>query len=288
MARSEQLGEVHEVAVPGGRLRYREVGEGEPVVFVHGLLVNGDLWRAVVPTVAAAGYRCLTPDWPLGAHEVPVPDADLSPPGVAAMIADFLAALDLTGVTIVANDTGGALTQVLLASRPERVARVVLTSCDAFERFFPPMFTPLTWAARVPGLPNALIQSMRVRALQRLPIAFGWVAKRPVPPEIADSYLLPSRRDRAIRRDLVRFLRGVDRRHTLAAAARLGSYGGQVLLVWAREDKLFPVSLAERLAGAFPAASLEFVDDCYTFIPEDQPAELARRVVTFLGAHAAA
>jgi pimeloyl-ACP methyl ester carboxylesterase len=285
MARSAELGEVREVELPGGRIRYRERGEGAPVVFVHGLLVNGDLWRGVVPAVAAAGYRCLTPDWPLGAHEIPVPDADLSPPGVAALIAGFLEALDLTGVTVVANDTGGALTQILMAEHPERVGRVVLTPCDAFERFFPQPFAPLPRLVRVPGLTWALVQSMRWRALQRLPIAFGWVAKRPVPRDIADSYLLPSRRDPAIRRDVRRFLAGVHRRHTLAAAERLGAFDKDVLLVWAREDKLFPVSLAQRLAGVLPRATVELVDDSYTFIPEDQPAVLAARVVAFLGAH---
>jgi pimeloyl-ACP methyl ester carboxylesterase len=283
MALSAGLGVVREVDLPGGRIRYREVGDGPPVVFVHGLLVNGDLWRSVVPPVAAAGYRCITPDWPLGAHEVAMPGADLSPPGVAGLIADFLTELDLAGATLVANDTGGALTQILLATRPELVGRVVLTSCDAFERFFPPTFAPLTKVVRVPGLTWALLQSMRLRPLQRLPIALGWVAKRPVPPSVVESYLAPSRRDPAVRADLRRFLSQVHRSHTLAAAGKLGSYGGAVLLVWAREDKLFPVSLAERLAAAFPKATLEFVDDSYTFIPEDQPEALVRHLLAFLG-----
>src|ERR671918_734812 len=110
MSRSEALGTVREVDLPAGRIRYRECGEGPPVVYVHGLLVNADLWRAVVPPVAAAGFRCISPDWPFGSHELPVPDADLSPPGVAAMLASFLDRLDLRDVTVVANDTGGGLT----------------------------------------------------------------------------------------------------------------------------------------------------------------------------------
>src|SRR6266516_979293 len=143
MACSEPLGTVHEVTLPAGRIRYHERGQGPPVVFVHGLLVNADLWRAVVPPVAAAGYRCIAPDWPLGAHELPVPDADLSPPGVAALLAAFLDRLDLDDVTVVANDTGGAITQLLITRHPERVGRVVLTPSDSLERFFPPVFAPL-------------------------------------------------------------------------------------------------------------------------------------------------
>lgn len=284
MTRSAELGRVHEVELASGRVRYTDRGQGAPVVFVHGLLVNGDLWRKVVPTVAAAGFRCLTPDWPLGSHEIPVPDADLSPPGVAALIADFLDALDLTDVTVVANDTGGALTQILMANHPERIGRVVLTPCDAFEEFFPPAFAPLPKLARVPGVLWTMTQTMRIRALHRLPIAFGMVAKRPLPPEIADSYLLPSRRDAAIRRDLRRFLVRVDNRHTLAAAERLREFDRPVLIAWASEDRVFRPKLAHRLAETLPNATLELIDDSYAFVPEDQPDVLARLVVNFLGA----
>src|SRR6266487_2458843 len=242
MACSEPLGTVHEVTLPAGRIRYHERGQGPPVVFVHGLLVNADLWRAVVPPVAAAGYRCIAPDWPLGAHELPVPDADLSPPGVAALLAAFLDRLDLDDVTVVANDTGGAITKLLITRHPERVGRVVLTPSDSLERFFPPAFV--------------------------------------------DSYLLPSRRDRAVRRDLRRFLRGVHHRHTLVAARSLPQFTKPVLLAWAAEDRLFPLELAHRLAALLPHATVVTIPDSYTFVPEDQPELLARLVVDFARAHA--
>jgi pimeloyl-ACP methyl ester carboxylesterase len=273
-----------EIELSGGRLRYQEVGSGPPVVFVHGLLVNGDLWRKVVPAVAGAGYRCLVPDWPLGAHSLAVPGADLTPPGVAALVAEFLDALDLTDVTLVANDTGGAITQLVMADHPARVGRVVLTPCDCFEAFFPSVFAPLPRFLRLPGATWLLVQALRLRALHRLPMTFGWVAKRPVPPDVVDSYLRPSRASRAIRRDLRRFATAVHNRHTLAAASRLGSFTRPVLLAWAREDKLFPLALARRLAAALPDARLELIDDSYTFVPEDQPQALARLMVNFLGA----
>jgi pimeloyl-ACP methyl ester carboxylesterase len=286
MARSEALGTVHEVRLPAGRIRYHERGQGPPVLFVHGLLVNADLWRQVVPPVAAAGYRCIAPDWPLGAHELAVPDADLSPPGVAALLAAFLDRLDLDDVTVVANDTGGAITQLLITLHPERVGRVVLTPSDSLERFFPPVFAPLPKLARIPGSMWLLAQLLRVRALQRLPFTFGWVAKRPIPPDIVDSYLLPSRRDRAVRRDLGRFLRGVHHRHTLAAARSLPQFTKPVLLAWAAEDRLFPLELAHRLAALLPHATVVTIQDSYTFVPEDQPELLAQLVVDFAPAHA--
>jgi pimeloyl-ACP methyl ester carboxylesterase len=100
-----------------------ECGEGPPIVFVHGLLVNADLWRHITPALRAAGIRCLAPDWPLGSHEVPVPRADLSPPGVANLVADFLDALDFRNAILVANDTGGAITKLLMVQRPQRIGR---------------------------------------------------------------------------------------------------------------------------------------------------------------------
>ena len=159
MARSAELGTVREADLATARIQYRERGDGPPVVFVHGLLVNADLWRGVVPRVAEAGFRCIAPDWPLGSHEVAVPDADLTPPGVAALIAEFLEKLDLHDVTIVANDTGGALTQILMTQHPERIARVVLTPSDSFTHFFPLLFRPLTGSGPHPGLDAAACEN---------------------------------------------------------------------------------------------------------------------------------
>src|SRR5690606_17319122 len=287
MTHSGTLGRQREIDVPGGRIRYHDTGEGSPVVFVHGLLVNANLWREIVPAVAAAGHRCLSPDWPLGAHSVPVPEADLSPTGLADMIAAFLQRLDLTDVTLVANDTGGAITQVLLARNRARIARVLLASVDCYERFLPPPFKFLTPIARIPGSLRPATELLRIRALHPLPIALGWVVKHPVPPEIVDSYLVPSRESGAIRHDLRRFLAGAHNSYTLAAARSFPDIDIPVRVVWAREDKLFPVRLAERLAADFPNATLHFVDDSYTAIPEDRPAALTELVLDFTRRHAA-
>ncbi|MGP4024655.1 alpha/beta fold hydrolase [Actinomadura sp. 3N407] len=282
MARSGMLGEAKKVELPQGVVAYREVGEGPPVVFVHGLLVNADLWRNVVPAVARGGHRCLSPDLPLGSHEIPMrADADLSPVGVADLIGDFLAALDLTDVTLVANDTGGALVQVLMVRRPERIGRVAFATCDALERFFPPVFRFLPPGARLPGSGWVLAQALRPRLFRRLPVTFGWLSRRPVPDEVMDSYLRPARDDGGVRRDLRRFLVGVHRRYTLAAAEEFGSFDRPVLLAWAENDRLFPMSLARRLADLFPDARLVPVADSATFVPEDQPAVLAGLINEF-------
>jgi pimeloyl-ACP methyl ester carboxylesterase len=282
MSRTTALGQEHRVTLEQGEVRYFERGSGRPVVFVHGIVANADLWRSVVPGVAEAGFRCLAPDWPLGGHDIPMrPAADLSPTGQADLIAGFLEALDLRDVVLVGNDTGGALTQLMLTRHPERVGRVVLLPSDCFEYFFPPMFKALQVFARVPGSMRVLAALVRVRALQRLPMVFGWVTKRPVPPEVVDSYVGPLGRSEGVRRDLRKLLRGVHSRLTLAAAEQLREFDRPVLLLWGSEEKLFPIELAHRLAGVLPDARVVEVEDTYTFISEDRPDVVVSHVVEF-------
>ena len=131
MAISESLGQEKQVQLPQGTIDYRERGTGEPIVFVHGALVNADLWRKVVPALAK-DFHCIAPDLPLGSHTRPLPaDADLSPNGAAKLIADFIESLGLDNVTLVGNDTGGALCQLVVTRHPQRIGRLVLTNCDA-------------------------------------------------------------------------------------------------------------------------------------------------------------
>jgi len=283
LSKSPELGEQKEVRLPGGVVRYRERGGGEPIVFVHGLLVNGDLWRKVVPLLAGE-FRCITPDWPLGSHEVPLDDGvKLTTRKAAGMIARFLEALDLKDVTLVGNDTGGGLCQILIAERPERVGRLVLTSCDAFENFPPKALYPLMRAARVPGLPWLLLQAMRLPPLRRLPISFGWLTKRPIPDEVVmDSYLRPSLENALVRRDAVNLIKDISPRHTKEAAKKLPMFMKPVFIAWAKEDRIFPVSDAYRLSETFPNARLELIEDSYTFVSEDQPERLAASIAMFM------
>jgi pimeloyl-ACP methyl ester carboxylesterase len=274
----EQLGEPREVSLPSGTIRYRERGSGEPIVFVHGLLVNGDLGRKVVPLLADH-FRCITPDWPLGSHELPTrPGADLSPPGLGRMIADFTSAVGADGATLVGNDTGGGLSQIAVANHPERFGRLVLTPCDAYDNFPPRAFRFLVWAARVPGGLTAMMQPMRVRFLRNTPLAFGWLAKHGIDREASDSYVRAFLSNRGVRRDAVSVLTQIKPEYTEAAATKFSRFERPVLIAWSREKAFFPWRHAERLAADFPNARVEEVTDSYAFVPEDQPRRLAELI----------
>ncbi|MDX6698486.1 MAG: hypothetical protein QOE65_1883 [Solirubrobacteraceae bacterium] len=272
---------VKEAEVAQGRVRYRELGTGDPIVLVHGLLTNGELWREVAPRLAA-DFRVIVPDWPLGSHELAMREGtDFTLPGLAAIVGAFLDALDLHGVTLVGNDTGGAIVQRVAVDHAERVGRIVLTPCDAFDNFLPPLFKPLQVAARIPGSVFLIGNSLRPRFARQLPLAFGWLAKRRLPDDMTDSFLAPLLADRRIRAEVTALLRGVSKRFTQETAARLGEFGRPVLIAWATEDRVFPVEHADRLARAFGDARVEHIEDSYTYVPTDQPQRTAQLIAEF-------
>lgn len=269
----------HEIDLPAGRIRYCEAGEGKPVVFVHGFLVDGRLWDGVVDRLSGR-CRCIAPDWPIGAQQIAMkPDADLSPPGIASTIADFLEALELDDVTIVGNDSGGAMSQVLVTRHPKRIGRLVLTNCDTHENFPPGIFKAMPPIAKLPGGMFLLAAPFRIEALARH--AFKAFAKTRIPDELVASWMEPAKTDRAILRDAAKVTAGMNKRHTLAAAEKLRSSQLPILLTWAPGDKYFPISYAERLAGEAGNAKLVRIPDAKTFVALDQPQRLAGEIAEF-------
>jgi len=271
-----------EIDLPAGRIRYREAGAGKPVIFVHGYLVDGRLWDGVVDRLSDR-YRCIAPDWPIGAQQIAMkPDADLSPPGVAATIAALLEALDLEDVTIVGNDSGGAMSQVLVTRHPERVSRLVLTNCDTHENFPPGMFKAMVPLAKLPGGMTALALPFRVGAIARA--AFKPFARTPIPAQLISSWMEPAMRDRGVRHDLQKVTVGMNKRYTLEAAAKLRGSQLPILLTWAPGDKFFPISYAERLASEAGNARIVEIPDSSTFVSLDQPQRLADEIAGFVAA----
>ncbi len=273
---------MQEIELPAGIIEYEDTGGGGPiVVLLHGLAMDGSLWRKVVQELRD-DHRCVVPTMPLGSHRRPMrADADLSPRGIAKLQAEFLEVLDLHDVTLVGNDSG--IFQLTAGLYPERIARLVLTPCEAFENF-PPGLPGRTAEVgiKMPGGAFLLAQALRVHALRRLPLTFGWMAKRPIPNEIVDTWLRPLQTQRGVRRDLSKYVHTLDKGDMLAAAERLRRFDRPALVVWAPEDRVNPPEHGRRFAELFPHGRLIEIADSYTLIPLDQPGELARAIRQFI------
>jgi pimeloyl-ACP methyl ester carboxylesterase len=273
-----------EVELSSGTVEYRDTGgDGPTLVLLHGLLMDGSLWDGPIAELAA-DHRCVAPTLPLGAHRQPMrADADLSLTGIAHLVFELLDRLDLHDVTLIGNDTGSALVQLMLAGGAPRVGRVVLTSGEAFDNL-PARLTgrTLALAGRLsPGLFGLFLSQLRVKAVRRLPIAFGWLTKRG--DAATAHWVRPVLTQAAIRRDTVRLLRAsADSRQLRAAAEHLPRFTGPALVVWASEDRIMPAEHGRRLAALLPHARLVEIEDSYTLLPLDQPVRLAQVVRAFL------
>lgn len=273
-----------ESELSAGVVEYEDTGGDGPVlVLLHGVAMDGSLWRHVVADLRA-GHRCVVPTLPLGGHRRPMrPDADLSVLGVARLVAEFLEALDLTDVTLVMNDWGGA--QALVADgRDQRIGRLVITSCEAFDNFPPGLpGSNLHASARMPGGLRTAFALLRLKPMRRLPMTWGRMTKRPVPDEVMDGWFRPLWTSEEIRRDLRKYVLGVPpKAELLRWAEALRTFDRPALVVWAAEDRVMPPEHGRRLAALLPRGELVEIADSYTLIPEDQPAELAGHIRAFL------
>jgi pimeloyl-ACP methyl ester carboxylesterase len=248
-------------------------------------LMNASVWQQVVDALPAE-FRCIRPTWPLGGHRQPMrPDADLSLKGIALLVGEFLDRLDLHDVTVVQNDWGGV--QVLIANgSSDRIARLVLTSCEAFDNYPPGVpGRALTLVCRTRIGLALFVQSHRLKAVRRAPGGMGWMSKRPVPDAMMTDWLAPLTANQGVRADLSRYAgTAPDRATLLRWAADNRRFTGPVLVAWAADDKVMPREHGERLAELYPNGRLQIIDDSYTLVPIDQPAVLAEAITEFVGA----
>jgi pimeloyl-ACP methyl ester carboxylesterase len=270
------------VELSAGPVDYQDTGgEGPVLVFGHGPPMNETQWRKVVPLLD--GYRCVLPTLPLGGHRRPMkPDADLSQRGVALLLAEFLERLGLEEVTLVLNDWGGG--QFLVSEgRAERLARMVLVACEAFDNFPPGPAKAMAHVCKVPGGVRLLTRLMGIPAVRHARGGYGGMSLRGIPDEVMDDWFGPANRIRAVRRDFAKFATGAPDRATLLAwSERLRDFDRPVLVVWAAEDRLMPREHGPRLAGLYPRGRLVVIEDSSTLVPEDQPERLAEVMTGFL------
>jgi pimeloyl-ACP methyl ester carboxylesterase len=273
-----------QVALDQATIDYRVLGPEDsshpPVLFVHGIFVDSRLWDRVADGLASRGFRCYLPNWPLGSHTIPVnPGVGLSPQSVATMIRDFIEKVGLSDVTLVGNDTGGGLCQLAIDAYPDLAQRLVLTNCDAFDKFPPFPFNLVFALLRGPTSIKVLTEQMRLKPLRHSPLGFGLLMVNP-DPQLTASWLEPCRTDVRIRRDLARLLRAVAKTDLTDVSTRLSRFTKPVTVVWGQRDRCFTPSLGRRLAALFPNSTLIEVPHARTFVSLDSPASVIDAIAT--------
>ena len=274
---------MRQVELSQGVVEYDETGTGPPVVLLHGLFMNHTQWDRVVPLLPT-GFRYLRPVLPLGAHRVPMrPDADLSLRGQVQLLADLLQALNLREVTLVHTDWGGGLF-LTAHGLDERVKRLVLLPCEAFDNFPPGLPGRMAaLAARVPGGIKLAAHQLRMPWLRRTPMLFGQLAKYPLPDDLVHGWTEPALHNRHVRRDLRTYAREkFDKKALIADTEALAKFNGPVLVLWSPENVVMPPAHGHQLAGLMPNARLIEIDDAYVLSMLDQPVAVAAAMTTFL------
>lgn len=273
-----------QVALRHATINYRVLGPQDsahpPVLFVHGILADERLWERAAEGLAQKGFRCILPTWPLGSHTIPVEDgADLSPRRIGALIHEFIVALDLSDVTLVGNDTGGGLCQLVIDAYPDRIGRLVLTNCDAFDTFPPFPFTLLFALLRGPKSIKALFSMLGWTPMRHSALGYGLLLSKP-DAQLTASWIQPCRADVRIRRNLATLLRHVAATDLTDTATRFPQFGKPVTLVWGMSDRCFTPSLARRMAALFPNTRMVEVPGAKTFVALDDPDAVIDAIAT--------
>lgn len=264
-----------------GTIHYEKSGPsgGRPLVLVHGFMMGASVWRPLVQRLSKRGFLCIAPTWPLGCQEEPMEqEADLTMEGIASIVGDLLDTLELEDVVLVGNDTGGAVAQIVATTADQRLGALVLTSCDAFEHFPPPIIKPLIDAARTRPTFAAALQPLRTRFARRR--AYGGLAHTDID-QLALEWLRVPLSDGRVRGDLRRFTGSLNRQSTVRAGARLPQFTKPALIAWSADDEFFPLEDAKRLAAALPNSQVQVIPRAKTFSMIDQPDILADLICDF-------
>ncbi|MDS1116412.1 alpha/beta hydrolase [Gordonia westfalica] len=282
---SAEAGALKRIETPAGTVEYAEDGAGPPVVLLHGLLMDHTVWDDVIPLLPK-GFRYIRPVLPLGSHRVPLhDDADLSMDGMVGLVADVLDALDLRDVTLVHSDWGGSLFLTALG-RDQRVARMVILPCEAFENFPPGLPGKMaTLAVRLPGGITLAARQLRIGWLRRLPMLWGWMTNRPVDDERMRRWTDPVLNDPRIRRDVTKYATtSFDSAELIRKTEALRDFDGEVLVLWSPDNKVMPPAHGPRLAELTPRGRYAEIPGAAVLSMLDEPAAVAGEIGGFLTA----
>jgi pimeloyl-ACP methyl ester carboxylesterase len=283
MTAHPSLAATHSVETPSGRISYTDQGSGPVALFVHGVVLNGYLWRYQQSALSDV-RRTIAVDLLAHGNTEIAPDQDVSVAANAQMLVEFLDALSIDQADIVGNDSGGGICQIFSALYPDRVRSLTLTNCDTHDNWPPEAFKPFVSMVKAGGLRKALEAMLSDKSLYRAPDGLGPAYEHPdkVPDETIETYLRPFVvTDRRVR-DLERFVIAFDNKYTVDIESRLKTLKAPTLIVWGTGDVYFDVRWSHWLANTIPGTRrrVEF-KDARIFFPEERPDAFNRELRDF-------
>jgi pimeloyl-ACP methyl ester carboxylesterase len=262
----------HSVQTASGRISYMEQGTGSVALFVHGVLLNGYLWRQQLADLSDM-RRCIAVDLLAHGDTETAPDQDVSVTANATMLKEFIDSLHIDQVDLVGNDSGGGIAQIFAASYSERVRSLTLTDCDTHDNWPPEAFKPFLAMAAGGGLRGTLNAMLSDKNVYRSPQALGNAYEHPekVSDDSIETYLRPFVSSEQRTLDLQRFLAAFDNKHTLAIESQLRTLKVPTLIVWGTDDVYFDLKWSHWLADHIPGTRrrVEF-KDARIFFPEER------------------
>ncbi|HEV2254148.1 MAG TPA: alpha/beta hydrolase [Streptosporangiaceae bacterium] len=289
MQLSELNAHRHTAATRFGEISYLDLGAGPTALFVHGIATNAYLWRHVMDALSGQ-RRCIAIDLPLHGQSPVTAEQDLTLAALAAGLDDFCEVLGLTGIDLVANDTGGAIAQIFAARHPQRLATLTLTNCDTVGNLPPEDFKPIVELAAAGNLaPSAVAMLADLEAAAQVSFASGYEHLDRIDRDVIRSYLQPCFGTIERARQFERLLVSLDVGDLEAVMPQLGELTVPTLVVWGTGDAFFDVSWAHWLRDTIPGTTrVVTVDGARLFFPEERPMDLVPHLEQHWAAVAAA
>jgi pimeloyl-ACP methyl ester carboxylesterase len=276
----QAIAERHFVQIPAGRISYLEQGSGAVALFVHGVLLNAHLWRHQLQALSGI-RRCIAVDLLAHGDTEIARGQGISVTANASMIKEFLDALKIDRVDLVANDSGTGIAQIFAALYPHHIRSLTLTNGDCHDNWPPEAFKPFLAMAAGGDLLKTLNAMLADKNVYRSQQALGPAYEHPdrVSDDIIEKYLRPLVRNEARTRDFERFLAAFDNRHTQDVERQLNALRAPTLIVWGTDDVYFPVKWSHWLAENIPGTRRRVeLKDARIFFPEERWEEFNREL----------
>lgn len=238
----------HAIIIDGQRLYYRCVGEGPPLVLLHGYGMSGQMWQRCLPYLAQQ-HEVIVLDLPGHGRSGYMNSWQLR--GIAPLLATWLRCIHLSSITLVGHSMGGAIAIHLAAYAPELIERLVLANAVGMplKRKLPTLFASTLHSRLQPGRGG-----------------YPW-------PLIQDIF----------RRPRLRMLwRAAQQISSSDFRAELATLTMPTLIIWGEDDVLIPLSQGQALSAALPHARFVTVPNCGHRVPLSQPEKFSRHIMGFL------